>query len=319
MANVRTDFIITPEGRFNYCFLDIQRTEDQKGQKLAKPKYEARFMIPKTAPTREACRVYQMLAAKVFEVVQSQFRGQWPNVNRQTGVWENWPISDGDAGTDPPIQERGCWSIRLSGGKFPPRVFDQNNNDIPKDVTGRFRGFKDGDYGIASINVFGYENVNGDGVSFGVEGIKKTRDGEPLGGNRRSAQEMFGGPAPQSAPPPLPPQAMGPPQVGGQYSAPPPQAPPPPAPPAYQPQQPPAPVSPYPGYRFDPASGGWVPDNQPPFPGAGAPIGPPAIVAAPVPVGMSPLPGGNATYHSSAPPGPSGMPPPPPMPPFGMR
>ena len=149
-SSIKTDFFHTPEGRFAYCFLDTPRTKDPAGKPLERPKYETAFYIPKTNPDPRQCRVYTFLSAKVMEVVQLAFRGTWPMRN-----WDNWPIHDCDA--DPKELAnapwgRGCWRVRLSGGDIRPRVVDIGNNDIPLDIAGSFRGFKSGDYGIASIN-----------------------------------------------------------------------------------------------------------------------------------------------------------------------
>jgi hypothetical protein len=318
MPSVKTEFFLTPEGRFVYPFLDLPRTKDPAGKPLDAPKYEVRMYIPKTSPDWRQCKVYAMLAAKVQEVLNAAFRGQWPMRNG-----ENWPIIDCDA--DPQRLERepwsaGHWAIALHAGQFRPKVVDQGNNEIPVDITGRFRDFKSGDYGYASINCYSYDNIN-KGVSFGVEGVKKTRDGEMVGGGQRSVEQMFGGPpagqpafpsapsgygaaqgsfsqnpagygAPFSPPPGQPPQQQPPQQ---QYGAPP--------PPQQQYGAPPPPQQQY----------GAPPPPQQVYGGAppAGPNGPPPQYA---PAGLPPQQPGYGQQ------GGPGMPPPPPMgPPIGSR
>lgn len=210
MPTIKTDFFIPPEGRFCYPFLDTPRMEDLNGKRLDDPKYETVFYIPKTSANPQECRVYQQLAAKIMEVVNQAFRGQWPERD-----WKNWPIRDGDAELEKSPWGAGCWRIACHGGKFRPPGYDAGNNPLQRDVTDRYRDFKGGDYGYVSINCFSYDNIT-KGVSFGLEMFKKSRDGDPIGGGgARPVEAVFGAPTgqpvqsfmdprPAQFPPPLP-------------------------------------------------------------------------------------------------------------------
>lgn len=63
---------------------------------------------------------------------------------------------------------------------------------ITQDGTGIFdeEGFYSGCYARASLTVFTYDQ-KGKGVGFGLKSLLKTRDGEPLGGGRASAEQEF--------------------------------------------------------------------------------------------------------------------------------
>ena len=207
MPSAKTEFFLTPQGRFCWPYLDQPRTTDMVGKTLDEPKYEVVLYIPKTSADRNQDRAFLALSQKVMEVVLQQFRGQWPQISPR-GEWLDWPIDDCDAdaaGLEKAPWGRGCWRIRLSGGKFPPKVVDGGNNDLRQfiGINGQFRDgvFKGGDYGIASVNCYGWEFSNvKKGVSFGLEGVKKTADGDPIGGGGRSANEIFGAPTGQPQP-----------------------------------------------------------------------------------------------------------------------
>ena len=304
MATFKTDFITLPEGRFAWCFLDLPRETDMNGNKREDPKYETVFYIPKLG-TQQTCPNFAKLWGLVSQVMQSAYRGDWP-MKGPSGNWVDFPIDDCDADAadlEKYPWTRGHWKVRLSGGKYAPKGFDVQNNDLVKDVSGRYRNFKSGDFGMASVNAYEWSFGNSrKGVAFGLEAFKKTQDGEAIGGGGRSATEIFGGPAPNAAPLPAgvyggaPPPQYGltggmPPTAGNPY------------PPQYPAQTPPTlpsqgyaqPAAALPAHTgspsYPPPSGSYPPANYPN--------------------------GGATTAYPSNP----GMPPPPPLapPPIGSR
>ena len=330
VQNARTDFF-TPqvngqllEMRLVWPHIGQKRTKNWKGEDLAPDKqyYDASFFIPKTAANPWQCANYMAIAGKLMECVAGQpgWNGQWPGQVSSEGPCK-WPLYDCDlTGFMPPqpgtplprtpnpnkegkfdfIEKnpwaKGHWYFSAKSN-MPPRVVDAGNNEIQKGMNGEFLGLKGGDYVYASLNAAAYGQGTG-GVSLYFEGIKKTRDGDPVGGNggqQRSAQDMFG--APSGAPvgytpaPALPPgygaaqvpvAAAYAPQPGpapGYGAAPQPQAY-ASAPMAYQPAPQPQAYAPAPGYGAAPQA---PPDYQPPAPPPGAPVAPVAYPgAAPV-------------------------------------
>ena len=330
MPNAKTNFFIAPEGglegrvagRFCWQFLDVPRDKDAAGVALKEPRYETVFYLPKQGRDPQSCPAYQALARRIQEVLTQQFGGTWPQIDPRTQQWIDYPIHDCDLYTEELKTQpwgAGHWRIRLSAGKYPPTCCDEYNVTLARDLQGRFRDFRNGDYGIASINCFGYENAQfrKKGVSFGLEGVKKIRSGDPIGSGVRSPEQMFGPStvAPQQQPTPPPSYAQ--PQYAPQ--------------PVQQPQYAPQPVQ-QPQYALPPGQGAQAyPTREPAY----APSQAPAPTYAPAPVGMPPVQGGPAQYPSSAPPAPpvygqappgaqapgygppqSGMPP---APPIGQR
>lgn len=310
MANARIDFFMPPfEFRLVWPHIAQKRTKDFDGVPLALDDqyYDCSFFFLKTAASPWECRNYMFLAGKLEEIIRAQsgWNGQWPGQISQAGPLR-WPISDCDLAQIVPMQPgrpmptpnlpdkkgtpyleqnpwaRGHWRISAKSD-FPPRVVDAGNNDITKNLNGDFVGFKGGDFVFVSLNAYAYVKGTG-GIGFGFEGVKKTRDGDPIGGGggQRSAQDMFGGTpsgtptgygAPQVATPPLP-AGYGTPAANPTYGAP--TAPPP------QPQYAPPPSGPT-TYPSDPAFAHGAPPTAPYPAPAGQPVAPPAYGAAPPP------------------------------------
>ena len=316
MATSRTDnFPITYAGapievRFVYTYLAKKREKDWRNQPI-KPEdqeYETTILIPKrpddlmqqpyVGPKDLVPRVWQAWSG------QPESKGQWRPGAR-------WPVLDcdavnpatggGQAETEPFAKDKpwaaGHWRIKASS-QFPVGVYDVQNAPITINLYGEYIGFKAGDYGYASVHCWAYLTGSG-GVGFGIEAIKKTRDGESIGGGQRSPEQIFGGAPAPSAQPALPGgfQSAG---VGG-YA--------PPAPQGYVPPQQPAYGAPQPGFSAP---------QQPayPAPGPSAPSGYPPAPGPAIPYPSSP-PQGQPVYGGT-PPGYGGMPPAPPVP-FGTR
>lgn len=98
------------------------------------------------------------------------------------------PLRDGD--TDRPDDESYAGHYFINANKDPdhgkPIVVDKDLNEI-MDTT----EFYSGCYGNASLSFFGYNTSGNKGVGCGLEGVQKTRDGEPLSGVTLNKEEMF--------------------------------------------------------------------------------------------------------------------------------
>lgn len=90
------------------------------------------------------------------------------------------PIWDGDGakqdGTEFGPECKGCWVFAASSGaERPPAVVDQNVQPILKPTD-----LYSGCYGHVALSVYAYNNQS-KGIGFGLNGVQKTKDGEPLG------------------------------------------------------------------------------------------------------------------------------------------
>lgn len=273
----------TPELRVAYPYLHEKRTKQANGQPLKSPRYDCVFLLPKLHTDPLSCPNYQFLAALCMEAAGKMWPGAgWP----QGAVW---PVKDGDVPIIPKpkpgvapltpeqiaqrnVWRKGSWVFEAASHLDPgPRIAVMQNGqviEIPARVVNGVQMYKSGDYGIANVSAYAYQNEQF-GVNFSLEGVLFTKEGEAIGSSGpRSAEQMFGSVAPMGA-------TMAPPP--GVQTAPPAQ--PAPMPPGVTVPAQPAPVAPVyvpavtatvaaPVPPMPPASPGAQSGALPPFPGA---------------------------------------------------
>lgn len=299
------------EVRAAYCYFHEKRTKNSAGVPYTKkdgtpsPRYSATLMFPKLSNDPTQCPNYAWLYSLAVEAAKKM----WPtNVDHATGNWvwpqgAQYPVKDGDVpfvpkpkpGVPAPSPEetarknawrRGYWIVEVENFLDPgPSIAIVQNGQvvpIPAKVINGIEQYKSGDFGIANIHAYAYQNETF-GVDYGFDGFLFTRPGEPIGSSGpRSAEQMFGGVAVPAAP------AASPPQPGpATYAPSPPLAPAAPAAPVYAPP----PAAPAPAMAYAPPPGAPPAAPQPPA----APPMPPAAPAAPpmppgVPGGLPPFP-----------------------------
>jgi hypothetical protein len=156
-------------------------------------KYSTTILVPKSNVAAKAA-----IDAAINEAINTGVAKCW---NGQRPPMPAICVHDGD-GARPsdgqPFGEecRGCWVFTASS-KQPPFVVDANVQNIinPVDVYS-------GMWGNVSVNFFAYNSNGKKGIGCGLNGVQKTRDGEPLSG-RVTAEEAFAAVAsaiPQAAP-----------------------------------------------------------------------------------------------------------------------
>jgi hypothetical protein len=267
----RSDAVLTPEVRIAYPFVHEKRTKRANGTPMPKPRFDSVLLLPKLHVDPALCPNYKFLADLCMQAATKAW-GSWP-------AGGHWPIQDGDAPPKPkaPVPgqapatvdpsknawRKGHWIVEATNYlDTGPRVAVMQGGqpvEIPARVISGKTMYKSGDFGIASISAFTFQNEKF-GVNFGLEGVLFTREGERIGsGGQRSAAEMFSGVAPAGGapmPPGLPPQPpaaapvpqYAPPAAPAPQYVPNPPGTPPPAPPAQQYVAPPSapPLPPFP-------------------------------------------------------------------------
>ena len=220
--------------RFSYC--NLFQAKPPANNPNGEAKYSTTVLVPKTNAAAKAA-----IDAAIREAIQAGVSKSWGGVQPPTPAL---PIHDGD-GPRPsdgmPYGEecRGCWVFTASS-KQPPFVVDANVQNIMDP-----RAVYSGMWGNISVNFFAYNQAGKKGIGCGLNGVQKTRDGEPLSGGI-TAEEAF---KPAAATPAYGQPAT--PAYGGAM----------PATPAYSQQPAPTPA-PAPGY------------GQPATPGYGQPVAP---------------------------------------------
>lgn len=66
-----------------------------------------------------------------------------------------------------------------------PGIVDQQNQDIINE-----HDFYPGCFARATVRAFAYDNKGNKGVSFGLQNIQKVKDGDPLGGRTKAADDF---------------------------------------------------------------------------------------------------------------------------------
>jgi hypothetical protein len=146
------------------------------------PKYSVTILIPKSDVSTK-----QRIDAAINVAIQFGVANKWNGV-RPAQV--NNPVWDGDGlrkGGDPfPAECKGHWVLAASS-KQQPGVFDLNLNPIINQSE-----VYSGVYARVNVNFFPYFNSGNKGIGCGLNLIQKRADGEPLAGNRISAEDAFG-------------------------------------------------------------------------------------------------------------------------------
>lgn len=158
--------VMTGKVRLSYVHVFQPYTSDPEENE---PRYSAVLIVPKSdKKTIAALRKAQQAALQ-----NGVDRGLWNSVPK---VWKD-TIHDGDeeADLDKNPEYEGSWYFNVSS-KTRPAVADRNAQAII-DETEVYSGC----YARAKLGAFAFKSQGSKGVSFGLNGIQKLGEGEPLG------------------------------------------------------------------------------------------------------------------------------------------
>lgn len=182
---VTPNTITIGEVRFSYTHL----FQPYAQQQAAEPKYSTTILVPKTDAASKAA-----IDAAVNAAIEQGVNKCWNGVRPpQPSIC----VHDGDGprpsdGQPFGAECRGHWVFTASS-KNAPFVVDTNVQNIINQAD-----VYSGMYGCVNVSFFPYANSGKKGIGCGLNGVQKTRDGEPLG-SHVSVEEAFG--APVSQPP----------------------------------------------------------------------------------------------------------------------
>lgn len=178
--------VTTGEARLSYTnlFTPVAR------QQGAEAKYSVTVLVPKSDMATKAA-IDSAIAASIDQGVSKCWSGVRPP---QPAIC----VHDGDGarpsdGQPFGVECKGCWVFTASS-KNAPFVVDLNVQPILQQTE-----VYSGMYGRVSINFFPYNNSGKKGIGCGLNGVQKTRDGEPLA-SHVTAEDAFGAPAGAPAP-----------------------------------------------------------------------------------------------------------------------
>ncbi len=169
------------ECRLSYC--NVFQPQAPTNNPQAEPKFSVTILVPKSNTQAKAA-----MDAAVNAAIEAGVTAKWSGVRPPV---PSICIHDGD-GVRPSDGQafgaecKGCWAFTASSkADRPPFVVDAQVQKIinPAEIYS-------GCYGNVSVTFFAYNSAGKKGVGCGLNGIQKTRDGEPLG-SRVTAEEAF--------------------------------------------------------------------------------------------------------------------------------
>ena len=196
------------EVRLSYC--NVFQPQPPSNNPAGEKKFSVTVLVPKSNPAAKAT-----IDAAINAAIEAGVSAKWG------GVRPPMPsicVHDGDGprpsdGQPFGAECKGCWVFTATcKAEQPPFVVDQQVQKIinPTEVYS-------GCYANVNVTFYAYNQAGKKGIGCGLNGVQKTRDGEPLA-NRVTAEEAFsavGGAAPAApaapagwgAPAPAPVQA----------------------------------------------------------------------------------------------------------------
>jgi len=158
--------VMTPEFRVSFPNVFKPGRALQEG---AEPKYGMSMLFPKGADLKAlkaaaAAAAKEKWGDKIPKGIRDPFRDQGEK------EYEGY--------------EDGAIFINATS-KLKPGLVDSQREDIISDEE-----FYAGCYARATINAFAYDTAGNKGVAFGLNNVQKLRDGDPLGGRVRAADDF---------------------------------------------------------------------------------------------------------------------------------
>lgn len=191
MPNTNPAHVVLRNVRLSYVHLDKPYAQ-QPGQE---PKYSATILVPKN-PANNKALIDAAIAAATQKAIEKYGKAfpATPKVSVHDG--DGTRPSDGQPFGD---ECKGCWVFTASS-KQPVTVVDLNLQPI-LDPTAIYSGM----YANVGVTFFGYNAPQNKGIGVALDNVQKVADGEPLGGQRASAEDDFGGAEPVVTAPNIPP------------------------------------------------------------------------------------------------------------------
>ena len=165
--------VITGKVRFSYAHVFEPHAQEEGQTK----KYSVAILIPKKDKATIAKINAAVKAAE--EAGKTKFGGKIPSVLKR-------PLRDGDE--ERPDDENYVGHMFLNASSTnKPGILDPDGNQMLDKSE-----FYSGCYGLASINFYAFNTSGNKGIAAGLNNLKKTEDGENLGGGGASAESDFG-------------------------------------------------------------------------------------------------------------------------------
>lgn len=168
--------VTTGPVRFSYCNLFHPRPVVEG----APPKYSVTLLIPKSDKKTLDAIDAAIVAAKAQFAEKNKGKGL--PAKCKTTLWDG----DGENNSGEPFGEEchGCMVISVNSNRKPLVI-----NRMKQVITDEDEVYS-GCYGQAIINFYGYDVPGNKGVTAGLNGIMKVKEGERLSGSRISVSDF---------------------------------------------------------------------------------------------------------------------------------
>ena len=178
MRDRRPTEVLTGIVRFSYA-----NVWEPKAIQGSDPKYSVSLIIPKS--DKKTIAAIKAAIEAAYHDGENKLKGNGKTVPSLANL--KTPLRDGDEErSDDENYEDSFFVNANSAHDKPPGIVDANRNEII--IRSEFYS---GCYGRATLSFYAF-NVNGNkGIACGLNNLQKVRDGEPLGGGRRRAEDDF--------------------------------------------------------------------------------------------------------------------------------
>lgn len=167
--------ITGPDTRWSYA--NVWEAKSING---GAPKYSVSLIIPKS----DTVTVNKIKAAieAAYQEGQGKLKGNGKTVPPLSVL--KTPLRDGDQERPDSPEYAGCYFINANSASA-PGIVDADRQEII-DRSEVYSGV----YGRASINLYAFNSNGNKGIVCGLNNLQKIRDGEPLGGKSRAADDF---------------------------------------------------------------------------------------------------------------------------------
>ncbi len=167
--------ITGPDTRWSYA--NVWEAKSING---GAPKYSVSLIIPKS----DTVTVNKIKAAieAAYQEGQGKLKGNGKTVPPLSVL--KTPLRDGDQERPDSPEYAGCYFINANSASA-PGIVDADRQEIV-DRSEVYSGV----YGRASINLYAFNSNGNKGIACGLNNLQKIRDGEPLGGKSRAADDF---------------------------------------------------------------------------------------------------------------------------------
>ncbi len=181
--------LVTGEARLSYCNL----LEAKAINNVGTPQYSVKILIPKT-DTQTIDKLKKAMNRAVQNGV-TEGKKPFAAMSPQQLAAMRVNLDDGDTKFPDNPECKGHWCLNAKTPEDkPPGIlvdYPEGTREKPRTPTDIYSGM----YGMVNIQLYAYNKAGNQGVGVSLQNVLKTRDGDPLGGTRKRAEDVFGMPA----------------------------------------------------------------------------------------------------------------------------